>query len=131
MKLREVVKDRWRILAVCSERGDCQLEEFLGSFQTPNDRQARKLMALIRWTSRNGAPTNKEKSNSLDDDIFEFKADSLRVLYFYDDRQVIVCSHGFVKKTQKCPPREKAAAVDCRRQYFEAKNNGELVITDE
>lgn len=128
MRLREVVRDRWRILAACNERGDCQIEEILGSFDEPGGSEAIKMMALLRWTSRHGTPRNKEKSNHLGDEIFEFKAESLRVLYFYDVDRVIVCSHGFVKKTRKFPPGEKAGAVVCRRQYYEAKRNGELVI---
>jgi hypothetical protein len=129
MKLREVIGDRWRILAVCSERGDCQVEGFLGSFRDPTS-GAIKMMALLTWTSRHGAPTNRERSNPLGDEIFEFKAGSQRVLYFYDTDRLIICSHGFVKKTQKCPPWEKGAAVACRRRYFEAKKSGELVIVD-
>jgi phage-related protein len=131
VKLREVIRDRWRILAVCSERGDCQLEEVLGSFRDPIGPEAVKMMALLSWTSRHGTPRNKEKSNPIGDEIFEFKAGSLRVLYFYDADQLIICSHGFVKKTRKCPPGEKAAAAARRREYFEAQRNGELVIADE
>jgi len=116
-------------LAVCNERGDCQLEEFLGSFRDPTS-GAIKMMALLRWASRHGAPTNREKSNPLGDDIFEFKAGSQRILYFYDIDRLIICSHGFAKKTQKCPSGQKAVAVACRRRYFEAKRDGELVIVD-
>jgi phage-related protein len=129
MKLREVISDQWRILAICNERGDCQLEEFLGSFRDPAS-GAIKMMALLKWTSRHGAPTNRQRSNTLGDEIFELKSGSLRVLYFYDADRLIICSHGFVKKTQKCPSSEKAAAAACRRRYFEAKRNGELVIVD-
>lgn len=129
MKLREVIRDHWRVLAVCNERGDCQLEQFLGSFRDSTS-TAVKMMALFSWTSRHGAPTNREKSNPLGDEIFEFKAGSQRVLYFCDTDRLIICSHGFVKKTQKCPSSEKTAAVAWRRRYFEAKRDGELVIVD-
>jgi len=130
MNLKEVVRDRSRILAVCDERGDCRLEEILRSFRDPADSKAIKMMALLSWTSRHGTPRNKDKSNPLGDEIFEFKAESLRVLYFDGADRVIVCSHGFIKKTQKCPQAEKAAALACRRKYFQAKRDGDLVIID-
>ena len=131
MQVREVVAGRWRIVAVCGDRGDCRLLEFLGSFEEPEDSEARKMMALIRWTAREGPPRNTEKSNPLGDEIFELKTTALRLLYFYDQNQVIVCSHGFVKKSRRCPPGEKAAAVGNRLRYFEAKQSGKLIVRDE
>lgn len=131
MQLREVVKNQWRILAACDSRGDCQLLSFLGSFREPEEAEARKMMALVSWTSRNGPPKNKEKSNPLGDDIFEFKTTSFRVLYFFDEGRLIVCCHGFVKKTNKCPRGQKAAAVKTRQEYFEAKKLGKLVFKNE
>ena len=131
MQLQEVIRDQWRVVAVCDSGGDCPLLDFLGSFEEPGDAEARKMMALIKWTSRDGPPKNKEKSNPLGDYIFELKTTSFRVLYFFDQDRLIVCSHGFRKQTKKCPPGEKASAVKTRQEYFEAKKQGGLVFKDE
>ncbi len=131
MQLRGVIRDQWDIVAACDSGGDCPLLDFLGSFEEPGDVEARKMMALIKWTSRYGPPKNKEKSNALGDDIFELKTTSFRVLYFFDQDRLIVCSHGFRKKTRRCPPTEKAFAVRVRRDYFQAKKQGGLVLLDE
>lgn len=128
MELVEVVSGLYRILAVCDGRGECQLLDLLGSAEEAADVEARKMLVLLRFAAKQGPPRNEEKSKSLGDDIFEFKTTDLRVLYFYDSNRLIICSHGFVKKTRKCPPSEKTAAIRNRELYFGAKAQGELRI---
>jgi phage-related protein len=130
MKPREVARDRWLVLAVCGERGDCQLMEFLGS-RAAGASEAAKMMSRLRWVAANGPSSSGEISKNLGDHIFELKTTSLRVLYFYDEGRVVVCSHGFVKRTQKCPPNERSTAVIRRQRYLMEKKHGELVIVDE
>jgi phage-related protein len=130
MKLREIARGPWVVLAVCNDRGDCQLVDFMGELGGGASAEARKLMAVLTRASQQGPPRSKERSNTLGDGTFEFKSGSLRALYFYGGERLIVCSHGFVKKSQKCPAREKYAAAFCKRRYFEAKRRGELVIQD-
>jgi phage-related protein len=131
MKLVDVVNGLFRIVAICDDQGLCPLEAFLGSFVQPEDAEARKMMALLRWSAREGPPRNREKSSPLGDEIYEFKTTDLRVLYFYDENRLIVCSHGFQKKSRKCPPGERRAAISSREAYFEAKRKGKLQFRDE
>jgi len=52
----------------------------------------------------------------------------IRVLWFYDEGKMIVCSHGFVKKSRKVPRHDIAQAQDHRRHYFDAKRRNQLTI---
>ena len=45
---------------------------------------------------------------------------------FWDENQLIVCSHGFLKKRQKTPSGEIDRAVVARFEYFAAKEQGLL-----
>jgi hypothetical protein len=97
MKLRGIARGSWVVLAVCSDRGDCQLVEFLNELGGGASAEARKLMAVLTRASQQGPPRSKQRSNTLGDGIFEFKSGSLRALYFYDGERLIVCSHGFLQ----------------------------------
>ncbi|MBO4668798.1 MAG: type II toxin-antitoxin system RelE/ParE family toxin [Lachnospiraceae bacterium] len=64
-------------------------------------------------------------SEHLADGIFELRAkfgsDISRVLYFFYVGKRIVLTNGFVKKTQKTPPREIELAKKYRKDYLERK----------
>ena len=59
--------------------------------------------------------------------MFEFKTKGgVRVMGFWDEGLLIVCTHGFLKKSQKTPPGEIDRAVVARFEYFAAKEQGLL-----
>ena len=83
MKLRAVCSGAWEILAVCRERGDCELLEFLGNPGQRYQRDADRMLALLERIATNGPPRNVDVSHSLRGDIWEFIQGSLRVFWFY------------------------------------------------
>lgn len=64
------------------------------------------------------------------DGLFEFKRGKVRVFWFYDRGQVVVCSHGLVKKTQKAPKRDLERARATIARYRDAVRCGALVRGD-
>jgi len=62
----------------------------------------------------------------LDDEIWEFRTKynnlQYRLLAFWDKRDnkntLVICSHGFIKKTDKVPRQEIEKARQLMRQYF-------------
>ncbi|KAA3168335.1 type II toxin-antitoxin system RelE/ParE family toxin, partial [Akkermansia sp. BIOML-A61] len=48
-----------------------------------------------------------------------------RLLAFWDKdngtNTLVIATHGFIKKTQKTPPKEIAKAEDIRKAYFNSK----------
>lgn len=83
---------------------------------------------LWRDTAEHGPPKNTEKFKKLtaSDDIWEFKTTKLRVLCFRDNEDLIICTHGLVKKGQSTPKKEINLAEAQKAKYFEAKNQGNL-----
>ena len=64
-----------------------------------------------------------------DTDIWEFRAfynkTKYRLLAFWDKddkiNTLVIATHGFIKKTQKTPPKEIAKAEEIRKDYFNSK----------
>lgn len=141
MRLRTVRRGLWTVFAVCSERGDCPLLEFLceGSVMTPAGllpkgplaKQKVRLLARLAEMSLSGPPRNTEVCHQIEGDLWQIEQGQIRVLWFYDEGRIVVLSHGFVKRTQKTPDSEKRAAREALWRYREAKVKGRLRIQED
>ena len=64
-------------------------------------------------------------SKFLEDDIFELRSVSgsniVRILYFFDEDEIIIATNGFVKKQQKTPRSEILLAKQRRAIYMARK----------
>ncbi len=69
---------------------------------------------------------NEEKLKTLQDGLYELKSYQVRVIFFYHctSRNVVVCTHGIVKKKDKLPPAELARALRFKREFEEAHKGG-------
>ncbi|UUZ69636.1 type II toxin-antitoxin system RelE/ParE family toxin [Polaromonas sp. P2-4] len=57
--------------------------------------------------------------------IYEFISGKLRVLFFQGSTgSVVICTHMFLKKTQKTPPKEVNKAIRARKEYEQAEKAG-------
>lgn len=54
---------------------------------------------------------------------FSGEKERIRVLYFFFDRKRIILTNGFVKKTQKTPPKEIKTAIKRKKIYFARKRS--------
>ena len=110
-----MIKDRFEIELLDDARG------FLWSI----DEKARyKLIFNIDKSKKYNDPKTFKK---LDNDIWEFRTKYKnlhpRLLAFWDKRNnrntLVVCTHGFIKKTDKVPKQEIEKARNLMRKYFE------------
>jgi phage-related protein len=132
MNLLEIGRDRWTVLVVADGSWESEL---LNVLRTPSETNlgARMLALLREYVPTNGPPRNKEISKDLGGGRFEFrrqprKGAALRVLYFFDRGQVIVCSNAFWKKTNRTPSTELKRIDDTMAAYEAARRNGRLEI---
>ncbi len=84
------------------------------------------LLNVLDETARSGPPRNPQKFNSLNNGLYELKSWKLRLICFFDDESLIICTHGFFKHRQVTPDDEKERAHRMRNAYLEAKKRGEL-----
>lgn len=131
MNLRVVARGLWTVLAVCTDRGDCPLLDFLyeGSAPTPFGFQPRgplasqkaRMLARLKSLTQSGPPQNVKICHQIEGDIWQLESGRIRVLWFYDEGRVVILSQGFIKKTQKTPEDEQRRAREHLAKYREAK----------
>lgn len=132
MLLHQLGRDRWTVLAIARSETECELHSVL-SGPDPNDLGIRMLALLRQQLPTSGPPRNEEISKQLDGDIYEFRktpkrGPALRVLWFYDQGKIVVCTHGFWKTTQRTPKAEIEKAQRLRKDYLLAKRSNSLRI---
>ncbi|MBN1999153.1 type II toxin-antitoxin system RelE/ParE family toxin [candidate division KSB1 bacterium] len=75
-------------------------------------------------------PIKEKLSKHLQDGIFELRVflsnKIARTLYFYQIGSRIIITHGFIKKSQKTPPREIFRAKELRKKYLEKHSHDQL-----
>lgn len=109
-------KDPCATLKFCQEIKDTHWEELS------------KLVRLWDDIARDGPPSNDQKFKALPgtDGLYEIKTTKLRVLCFWDEGSLIICTHGFIKKSKKTPPKDLERAQRDKNQYFDEKRKRTL-----
>jgi phage-related protein len=136
MNLLTLGRGRWHVLAVCDDRGQCEVLDFLEALCSDGERQRKHALAMLALLEQSipedGPPRAGERSGSLGDDIFEFRsvAGEFRVLWFYDKGKVIVCTHAFKKSEQRTDPAEIKRAKRIKRDYELARDRDQLAVED-
>jgi len=128
MVLFEIAKGGYTVCAIGRDKQHCQLLDFLSNIGQNLQKDGDRLLALLERTSQRGSPRNTEISHQIKDKIFEFVQGSLRVLWFYDEGKLIVCTQGFIKKSRKTPTSEIELAVSTRQKYLADKEKNSIKI---
>lgn len=68
------------------------------------------MLARLQVIAEAGPPRNVEICHRIETDIWQLEAGRIRVLWFYDEDRVVICSHGFMKASQRTPESEKRIA---------------------
>jgi phage-related protein len=100
------------------------LEEIIDFFEGLNDKTRIKILFNIDKAQQLNDPQLFKKLTS---EIWEFRTkyenQQYRLLAFWDKRDnqdtLVICTHGFVKKTDKVPSKEIEKAEMIRNDYFE------------
>ncbi len=96
-------------------------------FLTSLDRKsAEKLLYIVDLAEQNNDPKLFKKLNG---EIWEFRSKYLgkqnRLLAFWDkstpEDTLVIATHGFIKKSQKTPPKEIKRAEKLKQEYFDNK----------
>jgi phage-related protein len=99
--------------------GKQPVKEFLLSLDV---KMRAKMLSMISLLQDNGYELREPYSKHLSDGIFELRAkvgsDITRVLYFFCVERHIILTNGFIKKTQKTPPKEIDRAKKYRTDYL-------------
>lgn len=136
MFLHLIDKAKWKLYGLGSSVDRCEpfdnLEILYQNFRRDVEKMTAILDRAIR-TSEGPRCFPSEISHQIDENnsIWQFTAGRLRLLWFYDEGRLIICTNSFIKKGQKTPGKEKERAIRLKRKYFNAKKNNTLTIIDD
>ena len=131
MHLVLVSKGFYAVYATAGKRDQCELLEFLGGLGPNLQKDRDRMLALLERVALEGPPRNTEISRRIKGKLFEFIQGRLRLLWFYDEGRLIICTSGFVKKSRRSPRYEIEHAIQVMSNYFEDKKRGEIQIYEE
>ncbi|PKA16028.1 type II toxin-antitoxin system RelE/ParE family toxin [Leptospira haakeii] len=106
------------------EKGRCPVEEFL-------DSQPGKVAQKITWVLKiieEGKIVSKQFFKKMigTDEIWEcrveYGSNAYRIFAFWAEKNKLVLTHGFQKKTQRTPDKEIVKAERYRKDYFDRLN---------
>ncbi len=112
----------FRVVFYEKENGEVPAEDFLYSLDA---KMSAKMARTIAALQEHGNELREPYSKHLVDGIFELRAQVAtnisRALYFFTVGKTIIITHGFIKKTQRTPPREIELAKAYRTDYLRRK----------
>jgi hypothetical protein len=103
MNLLLISKGIYTVYAIAKSEERCELLEFLSGLGQSLQRDSDRMLALLGRVAAQGPPRNTEISHQIKGKLFEFIQGRLRVLWFYDEGRLIICTSGFVKKGGENP----------------------------
>ncbi|MCF6178583.1 MAG: type II toxin-antitoxin system RelE/ParE family toxin [Geopsychrobacter sp.] len=124
--------ESFRIFSLCDEAGSSEIDKIAASINNSQIKQIEKLDATFERMALHGQrslPT--DRCHHIDDGIWQFRADDIRVFWFYDKGNVIICTHGFIKKVNRTPRKQIDKAKTVRAEYHSAKKEGQLTTVEE
>jgi phage-related protein len=104
------------------------LEDAVDFIELLDVKTREKVLENIRISRFKNDPRLLKK---VDHNIWEFRtrynSKQIRLLAFWDkeSQSLVVCTHGFIIKTQTLPKKELNRAKRLRAQYFESKMNND------
>jgi len=124
MRVYRLGNVRWEVLATPD------VLEFFAGLDKSMAQTREAMLALLVDRVPVAVPRSLPLVDRLTKELLEFRRGRLRVLWFYDEGRVVVCTHGFMKTTRKTPRAQIERAKRTRRAYLAAKTSGELEIVD-
>jgi hypothetical protein len=129
LTLKFVQGDVWQIYAICDEKG----ETFLDALD-PDEKEGVKIAAnLARWASVGSEHFPSERMHLIDPAtrLYQLRINDCRIMWFYDQHKVIICCHGYRKKSTKIPSGELTKGNAAKAAYLEAKQQGQIKFQGE
>lgn len=128
MKLRVIVRGLWTLYAICTDRGDCPLLDFLTDTTSSHLAKTKRLMLRrLESIAQRGVIQVTEISHQIAEDIWQLEKGDIRLLYFYDKGRAVIFSHGFVKQTQKTRQAEIERAQNALRRFRVERDRLEII----
>ncbi len=118
----------YHLFAVGSTNRKCELLEFLNKLEENYRANRDDLYLLLDRIARDGPPRIADICHKVSREIWVLVKGDLRIFWFYgEERRMIICTHGIIKKDQKAK-RAIKHAEEIREAYLREASKGKLVI---
>ncbi|WP_172135000.1 type II toxin-antitoxin system RelE/ParE family toxin [Adlercreutzia sp. ZJ473] len=118
--------NEYHVVFYATSTGKEPAKEFIESLPTRAKAKALRDLSLLQEV---GPGLREPFSKHMADGVFELRVnaggDAARMFYFFFSGQQIVITNGFLKKTQKTPPRELARALKYKKDW-EVRHRGNV-----
>ena len=139
MKILSIRSEKFQIGAIVREKGDgslnCQLMDDFEDIEAAYEASRNRLLVYFHQVAAGGLHTLSDaQCHTIDANhkISEFIAGKLRVLFFQGaSGNMVICSHMFLKKTQKTPFKEISRAIRAKKEYDLADKQGRVEWREE
>ena len=113
----------WEIEFFTKDNGRCPATEFLDSLNKKTDLPY--INNDLNQLAEHGFNLKRPQVGTLGDGLYELRTKTrngqFRFIYFFFDKEIIVVTHGFPKKTKAINPSEIKLAKEYRQIYFDRK----------
>jgi len=132
MKLHLLSCGLWTVLAVYADEERCDVLDLAKGLRRDDPGEYARLMRAFERLSTSGPPRNVRRSRALAHGILELKTQGgVRVLYFFDEGRVVVCSEALSKPKQRGLAVAIERAARTRWRYLNDKRRGALRIVED
>lgn len=132
IKVHTYHRERFRIYACCDKEGTSEIDKLVEACDNSQSKSIEKLAATIERAALHGPKSiSSPRCHQIEGNIYQIRVDHIRILWFYDEGNIIICTHGFIKKQNKTPRREIEKANRIMARYFEEKKDRTLVVKEE
>ena len=126
MFIRSLSKKSWNLVEVVDAAGVGKVSGFLADLGANKQREAAGMTALFDRVAVHGPRQGTAKCHQIQGEIWELIHGTLRVLFAHDGNRLILCTSGFVKKSQKTPKREIQRAERTLAEFRAARDQNLL-----
>ena len=132
MKILSIQRAKFHGGAIVQEKGDgslvCALIEDFTEIEATYEKSRNRLLEYFKYVAAGGPQAlNYAQCHPVDanNKIYEFISGKLRVLFFQGvTGNLVICTHMYLKKTQKTPAQEVNKAIRAKREYEQAEKAG-------
>ncbi|MHB1267826.1 MAG: hypothetical protein ACYCY2_09540 [Acidithiobacillus ferriphilus] len=135
MRLKGLITRRkFRVVGVMVKE-TCPAERFVTSGEKQYQAYRTGLQGFLRRAADEGIdpfPSSALHLVNREEGIYEFIKGPLRLLFFKGiEGEIVVCTGGYIKKSQKADHLMVAGAIRMKQNYLEAKENHTVEVIDE
>lgn len=119
-----------KIYACASDGGNCDIEDLFSKVKRTRPGDVYGIIDILKRFAKETDPNLKNFIKKIDGEIYEFIKGDIRIFWFEDSGNIVICTNAIVKDSQQTREKDKNKAQKRRDEYYQAKKSGNLIIDE-